>query len=245
MDLLKEHIADIENCAKDTRTQMKRKTAWKAIVANFNSKAEVIKRDEVQLSTLWRKIKREAKKDDSRFRRESARTGGGPAPEPTSATTEEVKALLPAVFKPVANVFDDDSTMDAAADASMEETDASFTSSVTPDARGDTCSSSEPVLAPSTSTQKQTQPEGKQRKSATSGEKITDFASEYHKLLQSCLQEEHAMKMASLRRDAELREWEHEARMDVLRTMKSRLESADARDVGQELQQVASVLHYM
>ena len=112
VDLLKELVNDVENSSKDSRSQLKRKSAWRSIMFAFNSKAEVTKRDEAQLCTLWRKIKRDAKKDYSRFRRESARTGGGPAPEPTSSITEDVKAMLPSVFKPVADVFDDDSVMD-------------------------------------------------------------------------------------------------------------------------------------
>ena len=138
-------------------------------MTDFNSKLGATKIDELERSTLWRKIKRDAKKDDSRFRREGVRTGGVPDPEPTSATTEEVKAMLPAVFKPVSSVLDD-SNMDAAADVSVEEPDAF---SIHPPRQ-----TYQVKPAPFLS---RFSPHSRSATESGRGEKITDFASEYHR----------------------------------------------------------------
>ena len=76
---------------------------------------------------------------------------------------------------------------------------------------------------------------------------MADFSADYHEQLLCCLQEEHSVKMKSLRRDAELREREHEARMDLYRSIKSRLETSGEAGHGdcQELQPFTSVLRYM
>ena len=244
VELMRDNVADIEGTPKDLRGQQKRKAAWKTLKAQFNSRTEVSERDEQQLCTLWRKIKRDAKKDESRFRRESARTGGGPAPEPTTAITEDVKAMLPAIFKPIPGVIDDDAAMDAV----LDEDDASQSSTIaaTPE---EATSSPEPDNTPRQ--RPQTQPRKssatKVSKVAGDGTHLTDFASLYHQELLHCLHEEHDVKMTALRRDAELREREHGARMELFSCARARLEKSE--DAGQDdcqgLQAFTSALRYL
>ena len=70
------------------------------------------KREEKQLAQLWRDIKRNAKKDHSRFRRQRMGTGGGPEPAPLESLTEEIRDMIPQVFQPIVGVVDDDEEME-------------------------------------------------------------------------------------------------------------------------------------
>ena len=80
-DVMKTEVKVIESKRHDGRSNDARKQAWKNVVNAFNARTDE-KREEKQLAQLWRDMKRNAKKDHSRFRRQRMGTGGGPESAP-------------------------------------------------------------------------------------------------------------------------------------------------------------------
>ena len=74
-DVMKTEVKVIESKRHDGRSNDARKQAWKNVVNAFNARTDE-KREEKQLAQLWRDMKRNAKKDHSRFRRQRMGTGG-------------------------------------------------------------------------------------------------------------------------------------------------------------------------
>ena len=89
-DVMKTEVKVIESKRHDGRSNDARKQAWKNDVNAFNARTDE-KREEKQLAQLWRDMKRNAKKDHSRFRRQRMGTGGGPEPAPLESLTEEIR----------------------------------------------------------------------------------------------------------------------------------------------------------
>ena len=85
-DVMKTEVKVIESKRHDGRSNDARKQAWKNVVNAFNARTDE-KREEKQLAQLWRDMKRNAKKDHSRFRRQRMGTGGGPEPAPLESLT--------------------------------------------------------------------------------------------------------------------------------------------------------------
>ena len=110
-DVMKTEVKVIESKRHDGRSNDARKQAWKNVVNAFNARTDE-KREEKQLAQLWRDIKRNAKKDHSRFRRQRMGTGGGPEPAPLESLTEEIRDMIPQVFQPIVGVVDDDEEME-------------------------------------------------------------------------------------------------------------------------------------
>ena len=110
-DVMRSEVKVIESKRHDARSGEERKQAWKNVVNAYNARSAE-KRDEKQLSQLWRDMKKVAKKDHSRFKRQRMGAGGGPQPDPLDPLTQEVKDMIQQVFEPITGVMDYDEEME-------------------------------------------------------------------------------------------------------------------------------------
>ena len=74
-------------------TNLKKKQVWSEITAAVNA-IGVDKRTETEILEKWKNVHSAAKREFTKFRQESKKTGGGPAPIEISATTSKVIELF-------------------------------------------------------------------------------------------------------------------------------------------------------
>ena len=90
---VEENLAVLSSEFTNSVTNLKEKQVWWEITAAVNS-VGVDKGTETEVSEKWKNLHSAAKREFTKFRKESKKTGGGPAPKEISATTSKVIELF-------------------------------------------------------------------------------------------------------------------------------------------------------
>ena len=90
---VEENLAVLSSEFTNSVTNLKEKQVWWEITAAVNS-VGVDKRTETEVHEKWKNLHSAAKREFTKFRKESKKTGGGPAPKEISATTSKVIELF-------------------------------------------------------------------------------------------------------------------------------------------------------
>ena len=90
---VEENLAVLSSEFTNSVTNLKEKQVWWEITAAVNS-VEVDKSTETEVREKWKNLHSAAKREFTKFRKESKKTGGGPAPKEISATTSKVIELF-------------------------------------------------------------------------------------------------------------------------------------------------------
>ena len=80
VEIIKDKRGIIENKGSDSEITSKKAKAWKDVLAEYNSRAD-IPRDMVQIKGCWKRMKIRSKNDVARFKRAQKQTGGGHQPD--------------------------------------------------------------------------------------------------------------------------------------------------------------------
>ena len=128
LTLISENVNIIENKKIDCNSMKKKSMSWAEIYRKFcSSSIAGTKRDIGQLKSQWKRMKTNAKSEASSHKKESRRTGGGPAPKPPTDITLKIQDLLPREFTELHNPYDDDSNNDETSQASTVDSDEAVT----------------------------------------------------------------------------------------------------------------------
>ena len=90
---VEENLAILQSKYTNSVTNLKKKQVWSEITAAVNA-VGVDKRTETEVIEKWKNLHSAAKREFTKFRQESKKTGGGPAPKEISATTSKVIELF-------------------------------------------------------------------------------------------------------------------------------------------------------
>ncbi|KAK2567711.1 t-SNARE domain-containing protein 1 [Acropora cervicornis] len=90
---VEENLAILQSKFTNSVTNLKKKQVWSEITAAVNA-VGVDKRTETEVREKWKNLHSAAKREFTKFRQESKKTGGGPAPKEISATTSKVIELF-------------------------------------------------------------------------------------------------------------------------------------------------------
>ncbi|XP_035457834.1 myb/SANT-like DNA-binding domain-containing protein 3 [Spodoptera frugiperda] len=105
----------VESKITDGKSVAKKQVAWEQITQEFNSNANVHKRETITLKRAWDNMKAVTRKARAAERGNLIRTGGGPQPPPLSpqhgAIISIVEEAAPAVITEIKNTFDIDGTI--------------------------------------------------------------------------------------------------------------------------------------
>lgn len=126
VETIREKVDIIEEKKCDTHSAKRKAAAWKVVFTAFGAKYGN-SRSLQQLKDQWHRIKVNAKKDISAYKKAQFKdTGGGPPPPPPKALSEVVQQMIPAEFEELVNPFDDDapksvSTVDDDSQSDVDE----------------------------------------------------------------------------------------------------------------------------
>ena len=110
VELIKEYSSDIENKKTDYHTNKKKTSAWENVITKFNSQSGK-KRSPKQIKDLWKRLKINAKKNVSSYKRNSSQTGGGKKPPEPDDLSNSVMELCKGDLNDLDNPYDDDAAM--------------------------------------------------------------------------------------------------------------------------------------
>ena len=90
---VEENLAILQSKLTNTVTNLKKKEVWSQITPAVNA-VGVDKRTVTEVREKWKNLHSTAKREFTNFRKESKKTGGGPAPKEISAATSKVIELF-------------------------------------------------------------------------------------------------------------------------------------------------------
>ena len=90
---VEDNLAILSSEFTNSVTNLKEKQVWWEITASVNS-VGVVKRTETEVREKWKNLHSAAKREFTKFRQESKKTGGGPTPKEISATTSKIIELF-------------------------------------------------------------------------------------------------------------------------------------------------------
>ena len=90
---VEENLQILQSKLTNSVTNQKKKNVWTEITAAVNA-VGVEKRTVAEVREKWKNLHSSAKKEFTNYRKESKRTGGGPAPKRISAATSKVIELF-------------------------------------------------------------------------------------------------------------------------------------------------------
>ncbi|XP_068749248.1 uncharacterized protein [Montipora capricornis] len=90
---VEENLAILQSKFTNSLTNLKKKQVWSEITSAVNA-VGVGKRTETEVREKWKNLHSAAKREFTKFRQESKKTGGGPAPKEISAATSKVIELF-------------------------------------------------------------------------------------------------------------------------------------------------------
>ena len=90
---VEENLAILQSKFTNSVTNLKKKKVWSEITAAVNA-VRVDKRTETEVREKWKNLHSAAKREFTKFRQESKKTGGGPSPKEISATTSKFIQLF-------------------------------------------------------------------------------------------------------------------------------------------------------
>ena len=93
MEKVEENLAILQSKFTNSVTNLKKKQVWSEITAAVNA-VGVDKHTETEVREKWKNLHSAAKRVFAKFRQETKKTGGGPAPKEISATTSKVIELF-------------------------------------------------------------------------------------------------------------------------------------------------------
>ena len=114
VDIVERQQHIIEGRGNSSSIVEKKNNAWKKICEDYNSNDRVTKRGVDSLKLLWKNIKDKAKKEDSRYKKELIKTGGGGPIAPIEGLNERVIGIISEELKGVPNPYDEDAVFSQA-----------------------------------------------------------------------------------------------------------------------------------
>ena len=86
------HLAVIQSKLTNNITNRKKNEVWQEITDSVNA-VGTARRTVAEVKDKWKNLHSTANKEFATFRRETKKTGGGPAPKPPSASSEKVEVF--------------------------------------------------------------------------------------------------------------------------------------------------------